>query len=215
MCPACYLNGFLFLIFGASGAAIASNPWVIALAISFTLAGFYCMWKAWKKRGPGKTMKNLKTTIIFILVFATGFITASFITHKYFKNLYDQKTTLSSFDTELIDKSPIYIISPKNGDEVTNPVKVIFGLNGMGVAPAGTIKKNTGHHHLLINVDKLPNLKLPLPSNQNVIHFGSGQTETYVKLKQGSNTLQLILGNHMHVPHQSPLISKKIKVTVR
>tara|TARA_B110000967_G_C18829223_1_gene533110 strand:+ start:54 stop:536 length:483 start_codon:yes stop_codon:yes gene_type:complete len=160
-------------------------------------------------------MKNLKTTIIFILVFATGFITASFITHKYFKNLYDQKTTLSSFDTELIDKSPIYIISPKNGDEVTNPVKVIFGLNGMGVAPAGTIKKNTGHHHLLINVDKLPNLKLPLPSNQNVIHFGSGQTETYVKLKQGSNTLQLILGNHMHVPHQSPLISKKIKVTVR
>ena len=216
MCPACYLNGFLFLIFGASGAAIASNPWVILVAIALTLAGFYWMWKAWKRRAPGRTMKNLKTTIIFLLVFAAGFTTASFITHEYFKNSYNKKTDLPSAVKEVADNNEsIYIISPKNGDEVTNPVKVIFGLNGMGVAPAGTIKKNTGHHHLLINVDKLPNLKLPLPSNQNVIHFGSGQTETYVKLKQGSNTLQLILGNHMHVPHQSPLISKKIKVTVR
>ena len=215
MCPACYLNGFLFLIFGASGAAIASNPWVIALAIAFTLAGFYWMWKAWKKRSPGKTMKNLKTTIIFLLVFAAGFITASFLTHEYFKNLYEQKTTLSSYGTERVDENPLYIISPKNGDEVTSPVKVIFGLKDMGVAPAGMVKKNTGHHHLLINVDELPDLNLPMPSNENLIHFGSGQTETVVKLKQGINTLQLILGNYMHVPHQPPLISEKIKVIVK
>ena len=215
MCPACYLNGFLFLIFGASGAAIASNPWVIALAIAFTLAGFYWMWKAWKKRSPGKTMKNLKTTIIFLLVFAAGFITGSFLTHKYFKNLYEQKTTSSSYGTERVDENPLYIISPKNGDEVTSPVKVIFGLKDMGVAPAGMVKKNTGHHHLLINVDELPDLNLPMPSNENLIHFGSGQTETVVKLKQGINTLQLILGNYMHVPHQPPLISEKIKVIVK
>jgi len=216
MCPACYLNGFLFLIFGASGAAIASNPWVIALAIALTLAGLYWMWKAWKRRGPGQTRKNLKTTIIFLLVFAAGFTTASFVTHEYFKNLNEQKQGLSSFVTEGVDNNePIYIISPKNGEEVTSPVKVIFGLKDMGVAPAGMVKKNTGHHHLLINVDELPDLNLPLPSNENLIHFGAGQTETVVKLKEGINTLQLILGNYMHVPHQPPLISKKIKIIVK
>ena len=98
MCPACYLNGFLFLIFGASGAAIASNPWVIALAIILTLAGFYWMWKAWKRRSTGNAMKNIKTTIIFLLVFGAGFITASFVTHEYFKNLYGQQTTLDDFE---------------------------------------------------------------------------------------------------------------------
>ncbi|MDC0183234.1 hypothetical protein OAJ43_03750 [Nitrosomonadales bacterium] len=94
MCPACYLNGFLFLIFGASGAAIATNPWVIALAIILTLAGFYWMWRAWKRRSPGKIMQNIRTTIIFLLVFGAGFITASYATHEYFKNLYFQQTTI-------------------------------------------------------------------------------------------------------------------------
>ena len=112
MCPACYLNGFLFLIFGASGAAIASNPWVIALAGALTVAGLYWMWKAWKKRSPGTMMKNVKTTIIFLLVFAAGFTTASYITHEYFKNFYEQQTRLSSFVTENGDKNEsIYIIS--------------------------------------------------------------------------------------------------------
>ena len=98
MCPACYLNGFIFLIFGASGAAIASNPWVIALAVIFTVAGFYWMWKAWQRRSPGKLMKNLKTTLIFLLVFGAGFITATYITHEYFKDLYGQQTTLDDFE---------------------------------------------------------------------------------------------------------------------
>ena len=81
MCPACYLNGFLFLLFGAAGATIANNPWIIAIAIILTLAGFYWMWKAWKRRSPGTFKKNLKTTVIFLLVFAAGFITASYMTH--------------------------------------------------------------------------------------------------------------------------------------
>ena len=216
MCPACYFNGFLFLIFGASGAAITSNPWVIGIAVILTLIGFFWMWKAWLKRSPGKVMKNIKTTILFILVFITGFVTASFITHEYFKNLYEHKVKSASFGKITSDKNEsIYIISPKNGDEVRSPVKVIFGLKDMGVAPAGTIKSNTGHHHLLVNLDKLPDLKLPLPSSENLIHFGLGQTETEVNLKKGINSLQLILGNYMHVPHQPPLISKKIKVIVR
>ena len=88
MCPACYLNGFLFLLFGAAGVTIANNPWIIAIAIILTLAGFYWMWKAWKRRSPGKFKQNLKTTVTFLLVFAAGFITASYMTHEYFKNLY-------------------------------------------------------------------------------------------------------------------------------
>jgi len=216
MCPACYLNGFLFLIFGASGAAIASNPWIISIAATLTLVGLYWMWKAWEKRSPGKAMKNIKTTIILLLVFVTGFVTASFITHEYFKNLYGQKETPSVFEEIISGKNEsIYIVSPKNGDEVRNPVKIIFGLKNMGVAPAGTKKNNTGHHHLLVNLDKLPDLTFPLPSNENLIHFGLGQTETEVSLKEGINTLQLILGDHMHMPHQPPLISKKIKINVK
>ena len=96
MCPACYINGFLFLIFGASGAAIASNPYVMLIAAILTLIGFYWMWKAWKRRSKGKIMKNIKTTIIFILIFAAGFITASFITHGYFKNIYENKISVTS-----------------------------------------------------------------------------------------------------------------------
>ena len=80
MCPACYLNGFLFLLFGAAGATIANNPWIIAIAVILTLAGFYWMWKAWKRRSPGTFKKNLKTTVTFLLVFAAGFITASYMT---------------------------------------------------------------------------------------------------------------------------------------
>ena len=91
MCPACYINGFLFLIFGASGAATASNPYVILIAAILTLIGFYWMWKAWKRRSKGKVMKNVKTTIIFLLIFAAGFTTASFLTHGYFKNAYENK----------------------------------------------------------------------------------------------------------------------------
>lgn len=91
MCPACYINGFLFLIFGASGAAIASNPYVMLIATILTLIGFYWMWKAWKRRSKGKLMKNVKTTIIFLLIFAAGFITASFLTNGYFKNAYENK----------------------------------------------------------------------------------------------------------------------------
>ncbi len=214
MCPACYLNGFLFLIFGASSAALANNVWVIALAVIFTMLGFYWMWKAWKRGGVGKAMRNIKTTIIYLLVFGAGFITASYITHDYFKKQY-------SFHLDPWAEAPldtnenIYISSPKNGEVVSNPVKIVFGLKDMGVAPAGTKMKNTGHHHLLVNLDELPDLTLPLPSNENLIHFGKGQTETEINLKKGVNTLQLVLGDYMHKPHQPPLISKKINIIVK
>ena len=112
------------------------------------------------------------------------------------------------------DKAMLYIISPQDGDTVTSPVKVIFGLNGMGVAPAGIKMKNTGHHHLLIDLAQLPDINLPIPSDDHHRHFGKGQTETFIELDKGEHTLQLILGDHMHVPHEPPIISKKIRIKV-
>ena len=92
MCPMCYINGLLFLIFGASGVAIANNPWVIAIGVILTIAGFWWMWKAYKRNaGKGGLKKNLKTTVIYLLVFAAGFVTASYVTHDYFKTKYETK----------------------------------------------------------------------------------------------------------------------------
>ncbi len=105
-----------------------------------------------------------------------------------------------------------YIVSPANGATVSSPVKVVFGLNGMGVAPAGVQANNTGHHHLLVNGAQLPNLDMPLGSD--VTHFGGGQTETTIELEPGTHTLQLILGDHLHIPHNPPVTSEKITITV-
>jgi len=112
------------------------------------------------------------------------------------------------------DKAMLYIISPQDGDTVSSPVKVIFGLNGMGVAPAGIKMKNTGHHHLLIDLAQLPDINLPIPSDDHHRHFGKGQTEAFIELDKGQHTLQLILGDHMHIPHEPPIISKKIRIKV-
>jgi hypothetical protein len=107
-----------------------------------------------------------------------------------------------------------YIISPQDGETVDGTFKVVFGLYGMGVAPAGISRENTGHHHLLINVDELPDLSKPLPATDQVKHFGAGQTETELTLEPGRHTLQLLLGNHAHVPHHPPVMSRKITVIV-
>jgi hypothetical protein len=93
-----------------------------------------------------------------------------------------------------------YIISPKDGDTVKSPVRVQFGLLGMGVAPAGIDKPNTGHHHLLVDADAAPAAGAPIPNDDNHRHFGGGQTETLLNLEPGSHTLQLMLGNKDHIP---------------
>jgi len=108
----------------------------------------------------------------------------------------------------------VYFLSPENGAEVKSPFTVRFGLRGMGIAPAGVQFDKTGHHHLLIDVDELPPLTLPLPTTDQVRHFGLGQTETELELPPGQHTLQLVLGDHLHIPHDPPVISEKITVTV-
>ena len=107
----------------------------------------------------------------------------------------------------------VYFINLKDGDKLESPIFIQFGLSGMGVAPAGTNREGTGHHHLLINVDDIE-ISRPIPSSSNHIHFGGGQTETTIDLPSGVYTLQLLLGNMSHIPHNPPVVSEKIKIEV-
>ena len=91
MCPACYINAILFSIFGVSAASIANNPWVITLSIVLTILALYWLYKGWKKRTPGTFMKNLRITVILIAVFAAGYVTASYTTHGYFMDIFEEK----------------------------------------------------------------------------------------------------------------------------
>ena len=109
----------------------------------------------------------------------------------------------------------VYIISPADGATVSSPVTVQFGLKGMGVAPAGIEKEKSGHHHLLIDVAELPPLDEPIPADANHKHFGGGQTEVTVELPPGAHTLQLLLGDQNHIPHEPPVMSEKITITVQ
>jgi hypothetical protein len=109
----------------------------------------------------------------------------------------------------------VYIGWPNDNETVrTTHVHVWFGTRNFGVAPAGTNKPNTGHHHLLIDT-ALPPLDQPIPHDKNHLHFGLGQTETYVDLPPGTHTLQILMGDADHVPHDPPLMSKKITIHVR
>jgi uncharacterized protein DUF4399 len=107
----------------------------------------------------------------------------------------------------------VYFISPKDGETVKGPVKVVMGLSGMGIAPAGIDMADTGHHHLLVDADAGP-MDKPIPSDDNHRHFGKGQTETSLKLAPGKHTLQLLLGDKGHVPHEPAVVSEKITITV-
>jgi hypothetical protein len=109
----------------------------------------------------------------------------------------------------------VYIISPKDGAIVHNPVLVQFGLKGMGVAPAGMKFDNTGHHHLLIDTDPPSAQSTPLPATDKIVHFGKGQTETTLNLTPGTHTLQMLFADYQHIPHSPPVISKKITITVK
>jgi hypothetical protein len=108
----------------------------------------------------------------------------------------------------------IYFIGIADGDEVSSPIVVRFGLSGMGVAPAGMENAKTGHHHLLID-GELADYSLPIPADDTHRHFGGGQTEVSIDLSPGDHTLQLVLADHRHVPHEPPVVSERIKITVK
>ena len=115
--------------------------------------------------------------------------------------------------TGAVAEPALYFIEPQAGAVVSSPVTVKFGLRGFGVAPAGVQKEKTGHHHLLIDTG-LPPLDQPVPTDEHHRHFGGGQTETSIELPSGEHTLQLLLGDFSHIPHNPPLISEQITITV-
>lgn len=111
------------------------------------------------------------------------------------------------------DDARVYFIEPSDGATVSSPVRVVFGLEGMGVAPAGQDIAGTGHHHLLIDTG-MPAARQPIPSDDSHRHFGGGQTEAEISLEPGTHTLQLLLGDHLHVPHDPPIASDRITINV-
>src|SRR6516165_3553768 len=118
-------------------------------------------------------------------------------------------------ETAAPPNASVYIISPKDGDTVTNPFRVQFGLSGMGVAPAGVDKPSTGHHHLLIDVNEPLDPNEPIPQDKTHLHFGAGQTEAVLELPPGKHTLQLVLGDWSHLPFHPSIMSDVIIITVK
>lgn len=131
--------------------------------------------------------------------------------YKLMKILLIISTIFATFSVSANPK--VYFINLEDGDRVESPFLIQFGLSNMGVAPAGTDRKNTGHHHLLINVNDI-DLTKPIPSSSNHIHFGGGQTESLVDLMPGNYSMQLVLGDMTHTPHNPPIISQRINITV-
>ena len=131
--------------------------------------------------------------------------------YKLMKILLIISTIFATFSVSA--NSKVYFINLEDGDRVESPFLIQFGLSGMGIAPAGTDRSNTGHHHLLINVDDI-DLSKPIPSSSNHIHFGGGQTESLVDLMPGNYSMQLVLGDMTHTPHNPPIISQRINITV-
>lgn len=130
-------------------------------------------------------------------------------------------TAVSAGDTPAPEGASVYFINLEDGATVSSPVTVVFGLEGMGVAPAGTDNAKTGHHHLLLNrpalgegPDGADELLYGLPADDNHIHFGGGQTQVTLELPAGDHTMQLVVGDMNHVPHDPPIITEVITITV-
>lgn len=152
-----------------------------------------------------KEFPNMKISPFFMAcAFLSSFHTASWAE--------PDVPTLSK--TKASPNAKVSILEPANGAVLTSPFTVKFGVEGMTLAPAGTPKPMSGHHHLLVNVSTLPDLALPIPANAQHIHFGKAQTGTTLNLAPGKHTLQLLLGDYLHRPHDKPVLSDKISVTV-
>ena len=116
--------------------------------------------------------------------------------------------------TASVEGARVFFITPADGDSVTSPVRVEFGIDGMAVVKAGDNAPASGHHHLLVDTG-LPNPGLPIPADANHIHFGDGSTSTDLSLEPGEHTLQLLLGDHLHIPHDPPVASETITISVQ
>lgn len=164
-------------------------------------------------------MRTLAPALLACLAFVSMPATASDDTFAAIKDAAKQQANTKmaeklNLPTAAPADAKVYFVAPANDATVTGPVKVVFGLSGMGVAPAGVQTEHTGHHHLLVD-EPAVDLALPLPANEQVIHFGKGQTETTLTLKPGKHTLQLLLGDWKHQAFNPTLLSEKITLTVK
>ena len=122
-------------------------------------------------------------------------------------------TEVMSADNSAAAEVRLYFTTLADGDVVSNPVDVSFGIDGMAVVPSGQDVPNSGHHHLLIDTG-LPNMSLPVPADANNVHFGDGSSSTVLTLEPGEHTLQLLFANFLHIPHETPVMSDQITITV-
>ena len=142
----------------------------------------------------------------------TSLLAATYISVAMLSVVSQAETPLSS---TIADDAQVWFVSPKDQSQVSSPVTIIFGSSNLNIAPAGDNQPNSGHHHLLVDMEELPALDMPLPASDQVIHFGKGQTEATIELSPGSHSLQLLLGNYAHVPHSRPVMSEKITIVVK
>jgi len=115
--------------------------------------------------------------------------------------------------TASADGASVFFIMPADGATVSNPITIEFGISGMDIVKAGDKQPHSGHHHLLIDTG-LPDLGLPIPADEHHVHFGDGSTSTEITLPPGEHTLQMLLGDHLHIPHNPPLVSEQITIAV-
>lgn len=121
----------------------------------------------------------------------------------------------AELSTDVAADAQVWIESPGDGQVVSSPVAIVFGSKNVSISPAGIEQSNSGHHHLMIDMDELPAMNMPLPGSAQLIHFGKGQSSTSLSLEPGVHSLQLVLGNHIHVPHTRPVLSEKITIVVK
>nr|PZN69134.1 MAG: rod shape-determining protein RodA [Pseudomonadota bacterium] len=108
----------------------------------------------------------------------------------------------------------VFFVSPKDGETVSSPVRVVFGVENIGIAPAGQVVEGAGHHHLIVDAD-MPDPSMPIPADTQHLHYGQGQTEATIELSPGTHTLQLVMGDHLHVPFDPVVASEKITINVQ
>jgi len=158
--------------------------------------------------GPLSNAKRIEHTITHILKSASRPI--------LLLSLSIAAAAMAQAETAAPPNAVVYFINLKDGDSVKSPFKIQFGLSGMGVAPAGVEKPNTGHHHLLIDTTLSPEqAKEPIPADDHHLHFGGGQTETTLTLSPGRHTLQLVLADWSHIPFNPPVVSPAITIDVK
>ena len=139
----------------------------------------------------------------------------TFMSRAAFAGLLFSASMMAMAATPAPKGAEVFIVSPEDGATVPETFTVKFGVKDVSLAPAGDVTKNTGHHHLLVDVDKLPAAGAPIPLDANHMHFGKAQTQAEIKLAPGKHTLQLELGDSGHMPFDPPIVSKKITVTVK